>query len=184
MYLGLYAGIIAAGGIVLLPALYAAAAGYLSLPALFLVALLANVTSDTFWYLLGRFARGQMQNVTFALMRRRGTRSARALFRRNQLKAIFFSKFVFGTRLAVQLIAGAERVPFFYYILLTFVGSALWLSFLVVLVAAVRAGTSSATNIIFALQISFAIFVLLALGVQYLMHRYIKDYMEGFTRSK
>lgn len=184
VYLGVYVGTIVAGGAVLLPALYAAALGYLPWAPTLLVALLANVTSDTLWYLTGRFARSRpaFAAVTRFIERRSQARYAHRLFSHNRLRAIFFSKFMFGTRIAVQFFSGAQKVPFAPYLLLTLTGSALWLAVLVSLVRGVQAGSEAVGDIAFALQLSFLGFVAVVLGVQYLLHRYTKDYLDGRVR--
>lgn len=112
----LFVGLLAAGELVLLPALYLAVTGRLELAWVFGIAVTATAISDLGWYTLGRLA------PTAALTRlakRRGGRLLPWLERQYTARApqtLFASKFVYGTRVMAQLLAGLHGMPLRVYL--------------------------------------------------------------------
>lgn len=111
-YLALSVGLLLAGEVVLLPALYLATTGRLDPFAVVGVAVTATMLSDLAWFLLGRHSpRGAVEKM-------RQRHSSRVIDRLQKLIAgngprlLFLSKFVYGTRIAAQVLAGALTMPF------------------------------------------------------------------------
>jgi membrane protein DedA with SNARE-associated domain len=121
-YLMLFVGLLLAGEVVLLPALYLAATGRLDILLVILVAVVATMLSDLAWYLLGRWSPSD------AIDRMRQRHSGRIvnrlqrLFSSNGPRLLYLSKFVYGTRIAAQVIAGALRMPPASWFLVNFAG--------------------------------------------------------------
>src|SRR4029079_780436 len=55
---------------------------------------------------------------------------ASGLFARHGLKAVFFSKFIYGTRIAAQMLAGLSRLRFSRYLLVNVLSVLVWLALL------------------------------------------------------
>lgn len=111
-YLMLFVGLLLAGEVVLLPALYLATTGKLDPLLVVVVAVVATMLSDLAWFLLGRWSPSE----AVEWMRRRHSsrivNRLQNLFSRNGPRLLFLSKFVYGTRIAAQVIAGALNMPF------------------------------------------------------------------------
>jgi|GEM_PF-1212019 len=110
-YLMLFVGMLLAGELVLLPALYLATTGRLDPILVIAVATLATMLSDLAWFLLGRWS----PSGAVDRLRRRYSAGPidrlQGLFSRNGPRLLFLSKFVYGTRIAAQVIAGALEMP-------------------------------------------------------------------------
>lgn len=110
-YLMLFVGLLLAGEVVLLPALYLATTGRLDPFLVIVVAVVATMLSDLAWFLLGRWS------PSSAVERMRQRHSSRTvnrlqtLFSRNGPRLLYLSKFVYGTRIAAQVLAGALGMP-------------------------------------------------------------------------
>lgn len=111
----LFVGLLAAGEVVLIPALYLAVTGQLDLALVFAIAIVATIISDLAWYGIGRLS------PTSALKRLAARRGGRLLpwlervYRERGAQALFLSKFVYGTRVMAQLIAGLQGMPLRLY---------------------------------------------------------------------
>lgn len=119
----IFFGLLVGGETILLPALYFAAAGYLSTWVVMALMIAATVLSDGFWYWVG--ARAEQWGWIKWLIRPRLKQAAErlsALFRRRALQILFLSKFVYGTRTAAQLLSGVHRVPVWSYLAVNILG--------------------------------------------------------------
>ena len=121
-YLFIFLGLLFVGESILFPSLYLAIIGALRLPYVFAVMVAATVIADIFWYALGR-------GVVPAAMRwiagNRGRKQAEAIERvigGRELHVLFFSKFVYGTRTAVQILIGSRKVSFRPYLFVNIAG--------------------------------------------------------------
>lgn len=111
-YLMLFVGLLLVGEAVLLPALYLATTGRLDPFSVIIVAVAATMLSDLAWFLLGRWSPvGAVEK-----MRRRHSGHVvdrlQKLLSRNSSSLLFLSKFVYGTRIAAQVLAGALDMRF------------------------------------------------------------------------
>lgn len=111
----LFVGLLVAGEVILIPALYLAVTGRLDLAIVFGIAIVATLISDLAWYGIGRLS------PTAALKRLAARRGGRLLpwlervYRERGAEALFLSKFVYGTRVMAQLIAGLQAMPLRWY---------------------------------------------------------------------
>lgn len=112
----LFVGLLAAGEVVLIPALYLAVTGHLELPVVLGIAISATILSDLGWYGLGRlFPSAALSR----LAKRRGGRLLpwiEQVFTERAARALFYSKFVYGTRVLAQLLAGLHAMPLRVYL--------------------------------------------------------------------
>lgn len=164
-YLVLFVGLLLAGEAVLLPALYLATTGRLDPAGVIAVAIVATLISDGLWYLLGRWYPAQ------ALARIRARQSdakvARldTLFRRNGPRLLFLSKFVYGTRIAAQVLAGAAKMPYSVYMGVNVLGVATLVLCLAGLAWSVVETAEQLEALVSHIEVVFLLFVLLAVGL-------------------
>src|SRR4051812_22138626 len=113
-YLLLFLALLLGGETVLVPAVYLALVGKLEIAPVVGVASVATILSDSVWFCVGRF----LAFERLCRIRWLGKRwpqvltSTSDLFRRHGLKLVFISKFLYGTRIAAQMLAGVTRLPF------------------------------------------------------------------------
>lgn len=110
-YLMLFVGLLLAGEVVLLPALYLATTGRLDALLVIVVAVIATMLSDLVWFLLGRWSPASAVDRIRQRHSSRNVNRLQALFFRNGPRLLFLSKFVYGTRIAAQVLAGALNMP-------------------------------------------------------------------------
>jgi membrane protein DedA with SNARE-associated domain len=112
----LFIGLLAAGEVVLIPALYLAVTDRLDLALVVGIAITATTLSDLAWYTIGRAF------PAVALRRLSARRGGRLLpwlertFNERGAQALFASKFVYGTRVMAQLLAGLHAMPLRLYL--------------------------------------------------------------------
>src|ERR1041384_3475047 len=140
-YLLLLGGLILGGETVLLPAMYLALLGKLNLILVVVVAAVATLLGDSGWYLVGRFAPvHKLDRLPSERWRGRFSRVAE-LFRRHGLKVLFCSKFVYGTRIATQVLAGVTRLRYLRYLGVNAASVITWLGVLLLIRLVLRSGT-------------------------------------------
>lgn len=115
-YPWLFVGLLAAGEVVLIPALYLAVTGRLDLSLVIAIAIGATTLSDLGWYGVGRLFPAAARA---RLAKRRGGRLLPWIERQYRVRgaqALFASKFVYGTRVMAQLLAGLHGMPLHRYL--------------------------------------------------------------------
>jgi polyprenyl-phospho-N-acetylgalactosaminyl synthase len=144
-YLVLFGGMLFGGETVLLPAIYLVLIGKLQMLPLLVAAILATIVSDSAWYLAGRFVPiGRLRIGRFPSPRWSAAFARTAeLFKRHGLKVIVCSKFIYGTRIATQVLAGVTRLPYSRYFLVNTASIVSWLGFLLLLSVAVQSSADA-----------------------------------------
>jgi membrane protein DedA with SNARE-associated domain len=168
-YLFIFIGMIVAGELVLLPAIYLAATGRLDLGAVIAVALAATLLSDLAWYYAGR------KFPVSALARIPGRGSARVvsglgrLFAHKGAHLLVLSKFVYGTRVAIQVLAGVHNMPFRTYIVANSLGVLAVTGSLVVVAYSVIGTARRMDDVMQDVELAFLLFVVVVLAGYYVV---------------
>jgi membrane protein DedA with SNARE-associated domain len=123
-YLSLFVGMLIAGELVLLPAIFLAVTGQLEFVQVIIVAIAATLLKDFGLYYLGRrFPAAALRRLpgkgTSALVQ-----GLDRLFRERGPQLLFASKFVYGTRAVVQVLAGVHDMPLRPYLIANSLGTA------------------------------------------------------------
>jgi membrane protein DedA with SNARE-associated domain len=104
------------GELVLIPAIYLVYTGQMDLYTTFLITILATFLSDSVWYFVGRLLPHERIIKIKAFKRNEKMYEAVAKhFHKHSFRIVFYSKFVYGTRLVTQIVAGMRKLPFFKY---------------------------------------------------------------------
>ncbi len=134
----LFAGILVAGLVVLLPSIHLAMTGEISVTELVLLALLAMWVSDLVWYFAGRFVpRDRLENLRFLAPVVRRVKELAPRFERRRAPALFFSRFLYGTRIPTCIACGLGRMQYGPYFSVNLASSSTWLALLFSLVSGV-----------------------------------------------
>ncbi len=127
--------------LILLPAVYLAMIGVFNFVPLVVIALLANIISDSAWYGLGRILPADRVSAKFDLNRNsRLLDRISYLFDKYHLKFLIFYRFIYGARAITRIMYGVKRVPYGRYVLASLAGLVTWLA--VVLPIGFLIGTS------------------------------------------
>jgi len=174
-YLFIFLGMIFAGEIVLLPAIYLAVTGRLNLFYVVGLSLAATLISDLFWYYLGR------RFPASALRRLPGRRADRVvrglekLFRTKGAHVLFLSKFVYGTRVIAQVLCGIHDMRVRTYLVTNSLGVLAFMVMLVVMALLVTGSTRQLENVILGIEVTFLLFALVAVLVQFFVGRAVRQ---------
>ena len=170
-YLFIAIGMIVAGELVLLPAIYLAATGRLDLGAVIALALAATLVADLAWYYAGR------KFPASALSRIPGRRSAQVvsglerLFARKGAHLLVLSKFVYGTRVAIQVLAGVHKMPFRTYLVANSLGVLAVTGTLVLIAYSVIGTARRLDEVMQDVELAFLLFVAVVLLGYYFVGR-------------
>ncbi|HEX6928298.1 MAG TPA: DedA family protein [Gammaproteobacteria bacterium] len=156
-YLFIFIGLLFAGELVLIPAIYLAVTGRLELGWVFLAAVSAMGISDFAWYGLGRvLPRKRLAKI--ASIGRAMNRLER-LYDRRGVQILVGSKFVYGTRTAAQVLAGTHAMPVWTYLAANTVGITLLTGVLCVIGYLVRGTIGRLSDFAGQMETAFLVFV-------------------------
>jgi membrane protein DedA with SNARE-associated domain len=163
-YLFIFFGMLVAGEVVLLPAIYLAATGRLDIAWVIALSVIATVLSDFIWYYAGR------RFPASALGRIPGRGTSRVvsglekLFRRKGVQVLFLSKFVYGTRITAQILSGVHDMPLRRYLVANTLGILAVTAALVVIAYSVVGTTHRMADVIHNMEVAFFVFVVVAVS--------------------
>lgn len=163
-YLMLFVGLVLVGEAVLLPALYLAGTERLEWLSVLAVAVAATMLSDFVWYLLGRWY------PEFARERVRRQQSPRlflrleALFVQKGALLLYLSKFVYGTRIAAQVLSGVFEMPPGRWLVVNLAAVVSITLLLAVLAFGVVDSVQRLEDLVAHVELAFLLFVLLAVA--------------------
>lgn len=124
-YLFFLLGVIIEGEIALFLAFFAVGRGYLHLGEVLLIAFNGVIIGDFLWYSLGSFFQGKIK-----YLRNYVGKAAKPIdnqLKKNATRAIFISKFIYGTHRITLLRAGSLKISFKEYIRADVPASILWI---------------------------------------------------------
>lgn len=171
-YLFLFIGLLAGGETVLLPAVYAAFVGIFNIFAVAGIAIAAALLSDSVWYSIGRFLPfGKLNRFSLFKKNEAAFSKISAVFEQRGLVILFVSKFVYGTRIIVQILSGTFRLPYFRYLAVDAAGTVALLG-LIFATAALANKTIGQINILGFRQLAFVLFI----GLVILLQSWIKNF--------
>jgi len=140
----LFLSLIVGGETVLLPALQLNLGNEGFLRAVMLLAVLAAVVKDLFWYCVGRYGSSLSVGAGSLVRRvRSGTWVKPEHFEAHWKKLLVLSKFIYGTRTSAQLICGATKRRVAQYLAVNVLGTVLMVIYLHGLTVLLARGFSS-----------------------------------------
>jgi membrane-associated protein len=124
---GLLIGILFPGDSLLFTAGFLASEGYLSLPVLVVVAVVAAIAGDTVGYLFGmRVGRKLYERPDSRFFKQQHLRTAEAFYERHGGKAIILARFMPIVRTLAPVLAGVSAMHYRRFVMFNVVGGVLW----------------------------------------------------------
>lgn len=161
-YAFIFVGLLFAGELVLLPAIYLAITGRLQLEYVFAVAVPAMALSDLVWHYLGRsLPRARLERFAGGRIGR-GMARVEHIFLRRGPQILVASKFVYGTRTAVQVLSGVRKMPLRTYLVTNSLGVMLLTGALCAVAYSVRGTVDRLAEVVENMEITFLVFVVVA----------------------
>lgn len=173
-YIILFVGLLFAGETFLLPAIYFALDGKLHLSYVVGIAMLATMIADVFWYYVGAHMKNRFAKKIVVGRIQRAIEKLSGAYARQGSKVLFFSKFVYGTRTAAQILSGLQMMPLRKYLTINFLGIFSLLISMVILAYSIDATVGSVGSIVHNVEVAFLIFVILLVSVHFVFGSYFK----------
>ncbi len=127
-YAFVFLGTVFEGELILLLAGFLCWLGALNFFAVILFGFFGAIVGDNIWYHVGK--RGGIPFIErygkLVLLTRSRIRRAEKYFSQHGAKTIFFSRFVFGTRISTAILAGAFKMPMRKFMRSNIAGAAVW----------------------------------------------------------
>lgn len=160
-YFSVFIGLIIGGESVLLPALYLGTQKVLSIEYVWALSLLATAVSDTVWYFVGyKFSLQRLSSISFFKKHIDTVHVLSRLFRKHGLMLIFISKFVYGTRVATQVLSGSIKISFIKYFFVNMAGVIALNSVFTVLAYTVTTSLSQIEDYVYAFELGFLLLII------------------------
>ncbi|MDP1625317.1 MAG: VTT domain-containing protein [bacterium] len=173
-YIIIFVGLIIAGESILLPAIFLAIAGKLSMPYVVAITVISTTLSDTVWFYVGRHMQhGIFRRFIIDRVMAKVDEIAKP-FDAHKAKVLFASKFVYGTRTAVQILAGARGMEWRRYIMVNFLGVLSLTLALIALGYSVNLSLAGLAEVVHRIEVVFLIFVALVVAGHFIVGKYVK----------
>lgn len=173
-YAFIFVGLLVAGELVLLPAIYLAVTGRLELEYVFATAVPAMALSDLAWHFLGRIMpRARLERFAGGRIGR-GMARVELIFLRRGPQILIASKFVYGTRTAVQVLSGVRKMPLRTYLVANSLGVMLLIGALCAIAYSVRGTVDRLGEVVQSMEITFLVFVAVAVLGHLLVARILR----------
>ncbi|MEX0672595.1 MAG: VTT domain-containing protein [Candidatus Paceibacterota bacterium] len=161
-------GVIFLGEAFVLPGIYLGYTGRLDLELVLIFTLCGALLADTFWYTLGLLIpKERLAHYRYVRSRLDRAKPFDEFFRQHKLRVLFYSKFLFGTRMVFQLLAGIYRVPLWQYALVVLLSNIVWILLLTVIGLVLGAGLATLEDTAFGLQIALTALLAVTLGIYF-----------------
>lgn len=147
-----------------IPSMYMALAGKLDATTLVALMIVMTSLSDAVLYTLGRHVSEERLRGVVGQKISSMIDHMRELFVAKSLRTIFISRFVYGTRTAVQILAGAFKVPFAHYFIVNIIAITLFVGVLTALVTTFRVSVDMLLNGVYVAQMTLLGIVLVFLA--------------------
>jgi membrane protein DedA with SNARE-associated domain len=172
-YVFLFIGMFFLGETILLPAIYISFQGGLNPAKVILICTIATLIADLVWYYLAssvpvgklkKWDRIAKHQDTFATLS--------GLFDKHNTRILFLSKFVYGTRILVQIICGMRKMNIGLYLGVNILGIITYILIAYVIAAAVNITMSA--RLISDIRIAIIIFVIIVIGINLVLKYFIQ----------
>jgi membrane protein DedA with SNARE-associated domain len=169
-------GLIFTGGAVLLPAMYLSILGTINLLGLFITVLVATLIADAVWYYAGmNIGKEKPYRWKFVQKRLAEAEKFSKFYEKHGLKMVFMAKFVFGTRIASQILAGMHKLNFITFQAAVLAGGAIWFWLLYFLLKSLHLGVAGVKSTASKIEIVLLIVVVLTVLINWFTKKYIGD---------
>lgn len=175
-YVFVFVGLLIGGETVLLPAIYLAITGSLNLSYVTAIMVLSTIVSDIIWYYVGR---GSIPFLSKRKMKPRIQKAVTGLstmFKRNDGYVLFISKFIYGTRIAAQVLCGMHKMDFRKYLIINTAGVLALMAVYTFVVYSVQETVDAIGGAHNRVQITFGVIILILLVMQLVIKYFFKKW--------
>lgn len=171
-YVILFLGMFWGGETAILAGVYFAEIGVMNFHAVIVAALTASIAADIVWYWVGTvLSYDTLKKLPFIRGRRHHIDKLERFLEQHALRALFYSKFVYGTRMIVQILCGTHRVNLMKYFGINILGHILIILGMVALGQAVHANLQALRHVAYGIELAFLAILLVVSLLNILIKR-------------
>jgi membrane protein DedA with SNARE-associated domain len=100
--------------------------------------------------------------------------STATFFETNRFKALYLSKFVYGTRTVMQVLSGMQKTPFWKYMGVNILGTSSLAALILTLAYLTNSTLDALTDTVHALEIGFLVLIILLACIYWFIRTSIK----------
>ena len=162
----------------LMPAIYLTQLGVVNLWVLFSITIASGLVSDSFWYFIGYKGKEErLYALPFVQSKIKEAEKFSAFFKKYGAVLVYFTKFIYGTRIASHILAGANKISYYKFIVATALGTATWFGIFYFLIRSIDVGIENAKATAFRIEILFLAIVVIMLLLNWFTGTYIRKRM-------
>lgn len=175
-YVFIFIGLLIGGETVLLPAIYLAITGTLSLSYVTAIMLVSTVISDILWYYVGLGSVPFLSRRTIKPRVQQAVTGLSRVFQRNDAYVLFMSKFIYGTRIAAQVLCGMHKMNFRRYLVVNTAGVLALMAAYALVVYSVIETVDAVGSAKYRLHITFASIIAILAAIQVSIKYFFKKW--------
>jgi len=177
---GLFIGVVTVSEITLIPAVYIGYISGIPLAAMFLLSIAAAAATDIFWYAVGYFfPKHKIGRLRIVERERERAQALQDFYQKHKLRMCFYCKFLHGTQIFFQVMAGGHRLPFLSYLAVSLLSTVTWflIATAVTLLVTLTVGgdIKAIKDLVLGIQVIASITLLAGITSYVLMRRLIKQ---------
>jgi membrane-associated protein len=177
-YLFLFLGLFVSGESVFLIGIYFSLIGALDLGYVIALTFFSSLFAEVLWYWIGtKVTYERLKSLPYFRSRNHHIDRLEKFMTNHSLKALFYSKFAYGTRTIAQILCGTHKVDFKKYILVNILGTVAIIIALVSLSQFLDVSLSAFRHAAHRLELGFAILIILVIAVHLCIKKFFLDKM-------
>lgn len=174
-YIAFFIGMLFGGDLVLITGIYLATRNYFDITLLVLIAFIATMLSDYVWYFLGKhMTKEKLLRYNIFKKHEHLINRLSQFTEKHGFKAIFYSKFIYGTRTIVQILAGMERLSFFKYSFVNSIGTLGYIAVILLLGYGLHLSTENIQTLLHNGALTLSLFILIVTLVNIWINKQLK----------
>lgn len=170
----MFIGMIFAGESILIPSLALALAGKLNISYVISLALFATLFADFLWYIVGIHIHNTFSQRIIGSKVHKQIERISGVFSNKEATVLFLSKFVYGTRIAVQILAGIKHMKIGKYIIVNLSGTATVIVLISFLVYFIDTTVIGIENLLYKLGIVLLVTIIITILGHIIFGKYIQ----------
>lgn len=177
-YLAFFLGMIFGGDIVLITGIYLATRNHFDIRALVILAYVATMLSDLVWYYIGvHLTKRRLSTFPLLEKKRDLVDHVSRFMDKHGFKAVFYSKFIYGTRTVTQVLAGVRHLNPMKFILANTAGTFAYMAILLFLGYVLHLSTGSIQYLVKNGAVVLAVFVFVMMAINIWINKNIKKHL-------
>jgi membrane protein DedA with SNARE-associated domain len=173
LFLGLFFG----GDTALLIGIYFSIIGVMALWYVVALTFVASLLADAIWYWVGMsLSYKQLKRLPYFRVHTHYITALEKFLDKHALKTLFYSKFIYGTRMLIQIICGTHGVDLWDYFSINTIGTLMWIGVFLAISRFISVNLSSFRHVAHGIELVFLAVVIIIIAINVLVkHMFTKE---------